>query len=223
MNVIVNAALVAGALNRTLCINNAQSRSLPHMESPLLLSVVGRRAECAEYEGVSEAFSGLDRVTTRDPKVAVTLAGWNLNPSSLGHPGVAANAAFYGADYDSAATCVSNALFTPSNELRSLAVPLIRDMRRADVSIGVHLRTSDKDMAQYQGYHGTRRLYLAFGLRKGCREDRDLEAVLRSADLVACARRMMIVNKKRTNNDTTAAGDIAFFVASDTIVDRALW
>lgn len=66
-------------------------------------------------------------------------------------------------------SCASHALFQPNRSVAASIAPYLRELERSRNGIGVHMRSSDKEMAERQGVDHRRQLRLQLrGVRQGC-------------------------------------------------------
>ena len=98
-------------------------------------------------------------------------------------------------------SCSSHALFQPNRSVAASMAPYLQELERSRNSIGVHTRSSDKEMAQRQAilpiHHG-RGLQLAMRPRPGCTLGDSL-----TSRLVDCAK--------------PHRGNLTYFIASDSV------
>lgn len=162
LNLMTHAALVAVALNRTVCADVKGSWTFQFLDSPALRHAVTWREGCTNLTRRQVSFDTLD-TAPRDRTIAVAIGSMNHCPTSRDSPASRSLAAFYGAAFTEVVACASHALFRPGAHIRAWAAPYLRVIRGADVSLGVHIRTTDAAMARHQGYTGGRNLALDWG------------------------------------------------------------
>ncbi len=162
LNLMTHAALVAVALNRTVCADAKGSWTFQFLNSPALRHAITWREGCANLTRRQVSFDTLD-TAPRDRTIAVAIGRMNHCPTSRESPASRSLAVFYGAAFTEVVACLSHALFRPGARIRAWAAPYLRIIRGADVSLGVHIRTTDATMARHQGYNGSRNLALDWG------------------------------------------------------------
>ena len=162
LNLMTHAALVAVALNRTVCADAKGSWTFQFLNSPALRHAITWREGCANLTRRQVRFDTLD-TAPRDRTIAVAIGRMNHCPTSRESPASRSLAVFYGAAFTEVVACLSHALFRPGARIRASAAPYLRIIRGADVSLGVHIRTTDATMARHQGYNGSRNLALDWG------------------------------------------------------------
>ena len=200
LNILTHAALVALALNRSLCAHrSANSPTLRLMASPVLNASrdPNRLDACKRLSHRSVMFPAVPS----DANIAVVVPRLNWTPMSLENPDTRTVASRFGSIYESALGCLHNALYRPGPLVRGAAAPYLQKLRTS-MSLGVHLRTHDLHMARYQQYKGKSKRKQ----RPGCLRPLELATALGKAP--------------RCGEETKR---ITLFVAADHEVNKTHW